>query len=1118
MQSLPLFNQNGSGNGDRYVGRGFRLQRLEVLNWGTFDKRPWKLEFNGETSLLTGANGSGKSTLVDSVLTLLVPNRKRNYNQASSSTGKRERSEKSYVQGVYSRSRQEDSYSHKDKMLRPKDAYSVLLAYFCDLQIQQKVTLAQVFWISQGSLEKFYAIAEQELSIEPHFTEFTNIRDLKRRLKINQVECFGEFVKYSKRFRKVLGLQSEKALDLFNQTVSIKEIGGLNDFVRKHMLEASDVRTKIEDLQENYENLMVSHAEIEKAQNQLEALIPLGEDAEKWNQIKKDITERENLLSIAPTYFAREKKNLLIEELKLIEQSLAKIKERGAEINKNLENLDRQKIDLNNAISQDNAGRRLEEIKQEIKRQNERLDERKKKVSRYNSFAKKLNLPQYENRDIFYEAREQGEFIQNEIEKKLKDITEKLYEQKSQEKDLQQQCKPLESELDSLRKRKSQIPKRNLEIRNRIVRELDLQETDLPFVGELLQVRAEYQEWTGAIERLLHSFGLSVLVLEQHYRQVSRYVNKTNFGGRFVYYSIKPIAVNPMQRSLDSQRVPSRLEIKQDRLEFYNWLRDRLSKQFNYVCCETIEEFQHQTYAITKEGSIKSVERHEKDDRKKISDRSQHILGWNNLDKIQALEEELAILQNKLNTTRRKIGYLEQESKTYQTQNLNLQKFMNFENFPEIDWHSVQLAIQNLEEQQAELEASAKHLEQLRIQLEEVQTKIHNLDGERGALQREIGRLEDRQQTNITRKEKCEEKLKEINLEEIEKFAIAMNTTLRKYNLNLETIDESESKFCDRLQEKINQEERERNSVQSSILLRILNFRNAFKEVVVELAHTLEALNEYLELKEKIEKEDLPRHQKRFKQLMNEKVITAISFFKSSLEAQEEEIKNSINELNLSLQKIDYTDSTYIQLQYDSSIDREIRDFREDLKKCLGDVIRQNIEDNEIRFQNIQTLLINRFKTEERWKNKVTDVRNWLDFSVSEKYRANDIEKEHHTDSSGKSGGQKEKLASTILASAIAYQFGLYQENTRAKSFRFVIIDEAFSKSDDNNSHYVMELFKNLDLQLLVITPLGKINVIEPYISSLHFASNTSEGNYSRLTSMTVEQYRDKRKLYSHKQ
>ncbi len=40
---------------------------------------------------------------------------------------------------------------------------------------------------------------------------------------------------------------------------------------------------------------------------------------------------------------------------------------------------------------------------------------------------------------------------------------------------------------------------------------------DLPFAGELIQVRPEEQAWEGAAERLLHNFGLSLLVPDRHY-------------------------------------------------------------------------------------------------------------------------------------------------------------------------------------------------------------------------------------------------------------------------------------------------------------------------------------------------------------------------------------------------------------------------------------------------------------------------------------------------------------------------------------------------------------------------------------------------------------------------
>ena len=144
---------------------------------------------------------------------------------------------------------------------------------------------------------------------------------------------------------------------------------------------------------------------------------------------------------------------------------------------------------------------------------------------------------------------------------------------------------------------------------------------------------------------------------------------------------------------------------------------------------------------------------------------------------------------------------------------------------------------------------------------------------------------------------------------------------------------------------------------------------------------------------------------------------------------------------------------------------------------------------------------------DERWKRKVTDVRNWFEFAVSERWRVDDAEREHYSDSSGKSGGQKEKLAYTILAASLAYQFGLDPHAERSRSFHFVMIDEAFSKASDEATRFGLTLFEKMGLQLLIATPLQKIHVIEPHVAAVGFVHN-EDGKRSVLRTMTVEAYR----------
>ena len=53
-----------------------------------------------------------------------------------------------------------------------------------------------------------------------------------------------------------------------------------------------------------------------------------------------------------------------------------------------------------------------------------------------------------------------------------------------------------------------------------------------------------------------------------------------------------------------------------------------------------------------------------------------------------------------------------------------------------------------------------------------------------------------------------------------------------------------------------------------------------------------------------------------------------------------------------------------------------------------------------------------------------------------------------------------------------------------------------------------MELFKQLDLQVMVVTPMDKVNIVEDYISSIHITESISDKE-SRLLSMTIDRYQD---------
>jgi uncharacterized protein YPO0396 len=243
--------------------------------------------------------------------------------------------------------------------------------------------------------------------------------------------------------------------------------------------------------------------------------------------------------------------------------------------------------------------------------------------------------------------------------------------------------------------------------------------------------------------------------------------------------------------------------------------------------------------------------------------------------------------------------------------------------------------------------------------------------------------------------------------------------------------------------------------------------------------------------------------------------------FQAHLQRRRDDIEERIRIINASLTSIEYDrmQATYIELVSLPSPDADVRNFQTDLRDCISGGDEHGELYTEQKFLQVKAL-VERLNGREgqadldaRWRSKVADVRNWFEFGAKERWRADNAEREFYRDSSGKSGGQKEKLAYTILAAALAYQFGLGDTQTRQRHFRFVVIDEAFGRGSDDSTRYGLELFGSLDLQLLIVTPLQKIAVIEDYIAAVHFVHNEG-GSNSVVQTLTIEQYRERKEEF----
>ena len=540
--------------------------------------------------------------------------------------------------------------------------------------------------------------------------------------------------------------------------------------------------------------------------------------------------------------------------------------------------------------------------------------------------------------------------------------------------------------------------------------------------------------------------------------------------------------------------------------------------RFDLVCCMTQEEFRREKKAITLAGQIKSPgERHEKDDRHRLDDRSRYVLGWSNAAKIAALEEKAELQKKVLADLAGRIIGLQQEQTSLKERLTILSKLDEYPDFRDLDWQPVAFAIARLEAEKRDLEATSNILQTLVTQLAELEKELHETERQLDERKDKRSKIELKISVIMELQQQTRTLLAEAGAEAAGRFAMleAMRgQALGEHTLTVESCDNREREMRDWLQTKIDAEDRKLSRLSEKIIRAMTEYKEEWKLETREVDVNIAAGFEYRSMFEQLRADDLPRFEGRFKDLLNENTIREVANFQSQLARERETIKERITRLNESLIQIDFNSGRYITLEAQMNLDADIREFQAELRACTEGSLTgsDDAQYSEAKFLQVRRI-IDRFRgrdehadLDRRWSAKVTDVRNWFVFAASERWREDDSEHEHYADSGGKSGGQKEKLAYTVLAASLAYQFGLEWGAVRSRSFRFVVIDEAFGRGSDESAQYGLQLFAQLNLQLLIVTPLQKIHIIEPFVSSVGFVHN-QEGRSSVLRNLTIEEY-----------
>ncbi len=307
-----------------------------------------------------------------------------------------------------------------------------------------------------------------------------------------------------------------------------------------------------------------------------------------------------------PLFIAERRRELIEHELSRLVAEQRRLDSEVAAADGALDALRAQEQDLALDIAR-SGGDRLNTIEADLQRLHRDIPARRSSFDRYNELLRNVGIDEVADRASFLRRQSEIASLSALLDEELVELDNRVVELRTRRERLAEEAASVNGELRSLQSRQSNLPMGSVSVREQLCADLSLDSEELPFVGELLQVRADARDWEGAAERVLRNFALSLLVPNEHYVAVAEWINRRHLGARVVYFRV-PARVGDRQVPSRPSTLPilvDMIEVKPD-TAFESWLRDQLARRADHVCVESVEQLRHLDKAITREGQVKS--------------------------------------------------------------------------------------------------------------------------------------------------------------------------------------------------------------------------------------------------------------------------------------------------------------------------------------------------------------------------------------------------------------------------------------------------------------------------------------------------------------------------------
>jgi uncharacterized protein YPO0396 len=1084
-----------------------------VVNWGTFcGYKDFPIDERGV--LLTGPSGSGKSSLMDAHSLALLPTTDQRFNASADLTvrGARQstRTVADYVRGAWSRTSDENDLSQVQYLRGGKPTWSAVAATY-DNGWGAVTTAVAVRWFT-GVETDGSALKPMYQLHDGHF-DLTALQGWAERefdtkwLKATYPATYPlSQTAYMRDLAQRIGLGgSANGPSLLGKAKAMKNVGDLNLFIRDNMLDEPDTFAAAQRVVEAFTPLNDAYETASRAHAQAHTLRDVPANWTTYHESGQTGERAAALLGAPVEHYLRGVYLQALEaELDRLDTAIAKLDDT---LKRQSEEEDRKYGAFRSLDEQwRQASTVLQGLEAELQLATTEATARREAYRVYRRYVTRLQHSCPHDEASFAALRDGLSVIEQQATTEKPAVEPERDSKFAAAAKANEEHREKAEELLSLQSAKTLIPARVAERRGEIARGARVPVADLAYAAELIDIAPGEERWRPAAEKVLRGFGLRLLVPDDHKNAVRRYIDEHDMRGVVEYSIITAVSAHQPVSSPDT--LAGKLAVDASHPSG-RWLAAQLARRFEHVCVETASELEDHRVAVTVRGTVKMPGNHyRKDDRPELTNPSTYILGSNTAAKRAALAREVDELATAKARASAEARAVDNRYRSLEATIEAVAHVREYGSWSTVDHWSTARTIDDLKARIAELKADNVDLQRLERQRENAEREYKAATQACAATRAAIERHGNRQNELIATYESEEQRPHTINDHDDRAYLDEVLTSL-DVEPAIDTIQLVRANFRSKLQKRKDDAEADRRLASTRLKNAMDQFIEKWPDAAPDNSGDVERSGAaFAALYDEIATRRLPEAMTRFQRMISEDMVPSISLLHRAIEQAADEIKRRADMVNAGLRRAEFNPGTHLQIAYKISQPSEVKDFRKLVDELLSNApaARRDSNASVAQFRRVRNLMARFTGTSleaRRWRGNVLDVRHSYTFYGREETAEGTTVFTYHNTASN-SGGEQEKLVAFCLAAALSYNLADEASDGRPR-FASLMLDEAFSKSDETFAGQALAVFEEFGFQLIIAAPIRMSGIVEPFIGQAILVEKrmTPEGAHSNAAYAT---------------